>query len=86
MEYRAPLATAVRYLMDYMFTLCIAPAMEDFTDVPIKLWAKYMPDTLDRLLRDLFQVPSDASFGDVKDVLEESAGELPQAAAPTPAP
>ena len=61
-QYRGPLATAVRYLMDYMFTLCIAPAHGPIPDVPIKLWVKYMPDTIDRAIRDLFNVPSDSSF------------------------
>ena len=61
-QYRGHLATAVRYLMDYMFTLCIAPAHRPMDDVPIKLWVKYMPDTIDRVIRDLFDVPSDSSF------------------------
>ena len=61
-EYRAHLATSVRYLMDYMFTLCIAPVQPPVTDVPIKLWVKYMPDTMDNLVRGLFGVPVDASF------------------------
>ena len=60
--YRSALATSVRYLMDYMFTLCITPSMEDVTHVPIKLWAKYMPDTMEWLIRNLFGVPTDASF------------------------
>jgi len=62
LDYRGPLTTAVRYLMDYMFTLCIAPAHGPVNDVPIKLWTKYMPDTIDRVIRDLFNVPSDSSF------------------------
>ncbi len=62
LDYRSHLATSVRYLMDYMFTLCVAPEQAPQTEVPIKLWVKYMPDTMDRLLRDLFGVPTDATF------------------------
>ena len=61
-DYRSHMATSVRYLMDYMFTLCVAPEQAPQTEVPIKLWVKYMPDTLDRLIRDLFDVPTDATF------------------------
>ena len=61
-EYRSPLATSVRYLMDYMFTLCVAPEQVPPTEVPIKLWGKYMPDTMDRIVRDLFGIPTDATF------------------------
>jgi hypothetical protein len=31
-------------------------------EVPIKLWVKYMPETIDRLIRDIYDVPSDSSF------------------------
>ena len=62
LDYRSPLVTSVRYLMDYMFTLCLAPEQAPLTEVPIKLWVKYMPDTMDRLVRDLFGVPSDGTF------------------------
>ena len=61
-EYRSHLATSVRYLMDYMFTLCVAPDQAPLNDVPLKLWVKYMPDTMDRIIRDLFDVPTDATF------------------------
>jgi hypothetical protein len=64
LEYHGDLASSVRYLMNYMFTLCLAPGQPRISDVPIKLWARYMPDTMDRLIRDLFNVPSDASFDD----------------------
>ena len=61
-DYHSPLATSVRYLMDYMFTLCLAPEQAPQAEVPIKLWGKYMPDTMDHLMRDLFGVPTEATF------------------------
>ncbi len=52
-EYNAHLATNVRYLLDYIFTLCRAPPCAAIQDVPVKLWVKYMPDTIERLGRQL---------------------------------
>lgn len=64
-DYNSHIATNIRYLMDYILTLCLAPSQEPITDVPIKLWCKHMPDTLDRLVRGVFQLPYDASFDEI---------------------
>ena len=56
------LANNVTFLLDYILSLCLAPTTDEVTDVPIKLWVKYMPDTFDRLQRRLFRIPVDASF------------------------
>lgn len=61
-EYNSHLATNIRYLMNYMLTLCLAPSSPEYGDVPIKLWVKYMPDTIDCLIRNLYHVPADSSF------------------------
>jgi hypothetical protein len=61
-DYRSPLATSIRYLMDYILSLCLASGIDDPVEVPIKLWVKYMPETIDRLIRDIYDVPSDSSF------------------------
>lgn len=61
-EYNSHLATNIRYLMNYMLTLCLAPSSPEYEDVPIKLWVKYMPDTIDCLIRNLYHVPADSSF------------------------
>jgi hypothetical protein len=52
-EYNSNLATNIRHLMDYLLSLCRAPSMADLGEVPIKLWVKYMPDTIDYLQRRL---------------------------------
>jgi len=62
-DYNTQLATNVFYLLDYMLSLCLAPGCEDIDDVPIKLWYKYMPDTIDALIGRLFNIPVDASLG-----------------------
>jgi hypothetical protein len=53
-EYNGHLATNVRYLMEFLLSLCRAPGCDDLAEVPIKLWVKYMPDTIDRALRGLY--------------------------------
>jgi len=63
-DYNSHLATNVLYLMDFALSLCLSPYNGPINDVPIKLWVKYMPDTLDRLVRRLFSIPADASFDD----------------------
>lgn len=83
-EYRGMLASSVRYLMDYMFTLSIAAAQDPVVEVPIKLWVKYMPDTIDRAIRDLFNVPSDSSFDKDEMQSEDAAAEARTGQAPEP--
>lgn len=69
-DYNSHLATNVLYLMDLILSLCLSPYSGPVTDVPIKLWVKYMPDTLDRLVRRLYNIPADASFDDHGELVE----------------
>jgi hypothetical protein len=48
--------------MNYILWLCRAPSMDDVSEVPIKLWVKYMPDTIEYLQRRL--IVSDDFFFD----------------------
>jgi hypothetical protein len=57
-DYQGHLATNVRYLMQYIFALCLSASFDDVEEVPVKLWVKYMPDTIERLVQNLF-VPDD---------------------------
>ncbi|OIP44625.1 MAG: hypothetical protein AUK47_00635 [Deltaproteobacteria bacterium CG2_30_63_29] len=50
--YSGNLATNVRYLMGYILGLCRASAQE-IDEIPIKLWVKYMPDTIENVMRGL---------------------------------
>jgi hypothetical protein len=77
-DYKSHLATNVRYLMDYMLLLCLSQGGDGLQDVPIKLWVKYMPDTIDKMLRGMFDVPTDASFDSVNEVATPSLGPLLQ--------
>lgn len=75
-EYRAHLATNVLYLMDYILSLCLSPLGGEVEDVPIKLWVKYMPDTMDLLFRRLFRIPVDASFDDANGTVDAIEADL----------
>jgi hypothetical protein len=70
-DYNSHLATNVLFLMDLILSLCLSPYAGPVTDVPIKLWVKYMPDTLDRLVRRLYNIPADASFDDHGELIEQ---------------
>ena len=52
-DYHGHFATNIRYLMDFVLGLCLAPSNEDLKDIPIKLWVRYMPDYPDVLMRRL---------------------------------
>lgn len=61
-DYNGHLATNIRYLMDYILDLCRGPGLGDLESVPIKLWVRYMPDTVEAVMRGLY--PSDDMFFD----------------------
>ena len=68
-DYRGPLATNVRYLMNYVLSLCRSPRMEEIDDIPIKLWGRYMTDTVSYFIRALF-LPADLYFDALPAVVE----------------
>jgi hypothetical protein len=57
--YRGHLAKNIEYLMEYIFTFPISPQAE-MTELPIKIWNRYLPDYFEDVLRKLFQMPYDA--------------------------
>lgn len=76
-DYNGFLATNIRYLMDYiMGGLCLTPGMPEVTDVPIKLWVRYMPDTVEHIMRGLY-LPREVFFDSVIEPPASSAAELP---------
>jgi hypothetical protein len=72
-EYNGHLATNIRFLMDFMLSLCRSPWCADLEEVPIKLWVKYMPDTIERVIRKLY-VPEEYFF-DTLDTLSPAPPE-----------
>jgi hypothetical protein len=76
-EYNGHLPTNVRYLMDYiMGGLCVAPGMAELSDVPIKLWVRYMPDTIEHAMRSLY-LPREVFFDSVLEPPSSGAADLP---------
>lgn len=53
-EYNGHLSTNVRYLMNYIFSMCRAPGPESLESVPVKLWVRYVPDTIEEFIRELY--------------------------------
>jgi hypothetical protein len=71
-EYRSHLATNVRYLMNYMLTLCRAPGPPgELDEVPIKLWVHYIPDTVDHHLQRLY-VKGSHFHDNLEDIVKSS--------------
>ena len=36
--------------MEFILALCRAPTTKEIDEVPIKLWVKYMPDTIEQVV------------------------------------
>jgi hypothetical protein len=76
-DYNGFLATNIRYLMDYILGgLCVGAGMPEVSDVPIKLWVRYMPDTVEHIMRGLY-LPREVFFDSVMEPPASSAAELP---------
>ncbi len=79
-EYNGPVATNVRYLIDFILSLCRSPTMSEIRDVPIKLWVKYMPDYMEHLIRMQFRSQDVylEMFAEDEDVYVSQSGATPQ--------
>ena len=54
--YKGYIPMNVEFLLEYLFAVGFSPVVE-LQDVPIKLWGRYLRDTLATLVRELFQLP-----------------------------
>jgi len=59
--YKGYIPKNVELLMEYLFAVGFGPVAE-MKEVPIKLWGRYLPDTLAMLIRKLFQLPENDLF------------------------
>jgi hypothetical protein len=57
LQYNGPLANNIRGLMHYILVLCRAPGPPEITEVPIKMWVRYLPDTFEQQQMMLFVDP-----------------------------
>jgi hypothetical protein len=55
-QYRGPLAANVEYLMEYLFLFPYSRQRE-ITELPIRLWNRYLPDYFDEVIKKLFRIP-----------------------------
>jgi hypothetical protein len=62
-QYRGHLSKNIEYLMEYLFAFPMS-AQRELTELPIKLWNRYLPDYFDEVLKNLFNIPSDGLMDD----------------------
>jgi hypothetical protein len=55
-EYTGYLPMNVEFLVEYLFAVAFSPRIE-VTELPIKLWGRYLPDTLTSHIRRLYGLP-----------------------------
>ena len=53
------LSKNIEYLMEYLFAFTQS-TQRNLSELPIKLWNRYLPDYFDEVLKDLFHIPSDS--------------------------
>ncbi len=55
-QYRGHLSKNIEYLMEYLFSFP-ASSQREISELPIKLWNRYLPDYFDEVLKQLFHIP-----------------------------
>ena len=53
--YRGPLAKNAQYLLTYLFAFAVSP-QTTIEELPIKMWGNYVPDYIDLVIRQLYNV------------------------------
>lgn len=59
--YNGYIPTNVGFLIEYLFAVGFSPKVE-IAEVPIKLWGRYLPDTLGKFVGQLFELPEHDLF------------------------
>ncbi len=54
--YKGYIPLNVEFLLEYLFAVGFSPTAE-IREIPIKLWGRYLPDTLVMYIRELFKLP-----------------------------
>ncbi|MBN1772942.1 MAG: hypothetical protein JXB32_16860 [Deltaproteobacteria bacterium] len=60
-EYRGHLAKNVEYVVEYALSFALSPVRE-IRELPVKVWVKYMPDTFDDALKELWGISASTSI------------------------
>ena len=48
--------TNIEYLIEYLIAVGLSPAVH-IDEIPIKIWGRYLPDTLSHRIRSLYNMP-----------------------------
>jgi hypothetical protein len=51
--------TNIEYLIEYLIAIGLSPAVH-IDEIPIKIWGRYLPDTLGYRIRNLYNMPGDS--------------------------
>jgi len=65
-QYRGHLSKNIEYLMEYLFSFP-ASSQRDLSELPVKLWHRYLPDYFDEVLKELFRLPSNVILDEESD-------------------
>ncbi|MFH1491677.1 MAG: hypothetical protein ABII06_22425 [Pseudomonadota bacterium] len=55
-RYYGNILNSIEYIIEYLFAVGLSPATE-IGEIPIKIWGRYLPDTLSHQIRELYQMP-----------------------------
>lgn len=61
-SYKGYIPMNVEFLLEFLFAVGFSPRIE-IEDVPIKLWGRYLPETLGSYIRQLYTLPNHDFFG-----------------------
>ena len=59
--YKGYIPMNVEFLIEYLFAVGLSPEIS-IGNLPIKLWGRYLPDTISSLIRKLYQIPEYGIF------------------------
>jgi hypothetical protein len=55
-EFHGHILTNIEYIIEYLFAVGLSPTSR-IDEIPIKLWGRYLPDTLSHKVRQLYRLP-----------------------------
>jgi len=59
--YKGYIPMNVEFLIEYLFAVGLSPQIP-IDSLPIKLWGRYLPDTISSHIRKLYQIPEYGGF------------------------
>jgi hypothetical protein len=59
--YKGYIPMNVEFLIEYLFAVGLSPQIS-IESLPIKLWGRYLPDTISSHIRELYHMPESGAF------------------------